>query len=149
MNRADLKEKISEISNSEFPLIDFFNDIGWFGGSKWFNTEKAYEDIEKIYNVFVYYTNKNKQLEKENQGLKKVRDNYSDQLNYVWNIVNSLKDENTRLKQALEKACERLDDDCPVSQELIDDLDCENCNSNCKECWKKFFLKEVEENVED
>ena len=87
------------------------------------------------------------QLEKENQGLKKVRDNYSDQLNYVWNIVNSLKDENTRLKQALEKACERLDDDCPVSQELIDDLDCENCNSNCKECWKKFFLKQVFESV--
>lgn len=40
-------------------------------------------------------------LLKENQRLKKVRDNYSDQLNYVWNIVNSLKDENTRLKQAI------------------------------------------------
>ena len=41
------------------------------------------------------------QLEKENQRLKKVRDNYSDQLNYVWNIVNSLKDENTKPKQAI------------------------------------------------
>ena len=117
MNRANLKEKISEISNSEFPLIDFFNDIGWLEGSKWFNTEKAYEDIEKIYNVFVYYTNKNKQLEKENQGLKKVRDNYSDQLNYVWNIVNSLKDENTRLKQAIKILKEK------VEMPLIDDFE--------------------------
>ena len=64
MNSKELKEKISEISNSEFPLIDFFNDIGWLEGIKWFNTEKAYEDIEKIYNVFVYYRDKLEQLKK-------------------------------------------------------------------------------------
>ena len=35
------------------------------------------------------------------------------------------------LEKALDKACERLDWDCPVSQDLIDD---------CKGCWKKYFL---------
>ena len=60
-----------------------------------------------------------------------------------------LKKENQELKdyiKALDKACEILDWDCPVSQELVDDLDCENCNDNYKECWKKYFLKEVLEN---
>ena len=47
------------------------------------------------------------------------------------------------LEKALNKACERLDWDCPVSQELIDDLDCENCKDEYKECWKIYFLKEV------
>jgi DNA integrity scanning protein DisA with diadenylate cyclase activity len=60
--------------------------------------------------------------------------------------LEQLEEENTKLKQALEKACERLDDDCPVSQELIDDLDCEKCDSNSKECWVKFFLKEALKN---
>ena len=43
----------------------------------------------------------NVELINRNLGLKKVRDNYSDQLNYVWNIVNSLQDEKTKLKQAI------------------------------------------------
>ena len=73
MNREELKDKLSEISNSEFPLIDFFNDIGWLEGSKWFNTEKAYEDIEKIYNVFMFYINKCNKLEKE---LKQTKLNF-------------------------------------------------------------------------
>lgn len=54
-----------------------------------------------------------------------------------------LKEENNKLEKALDKACERLDWECPVSQELIDDLDCENCKDTYKECWKKYFLKEV------
>ena len=50
---------------------------------------------------------------------------------------------NKRLLKALDKACERLDWDCPVGQNLIDDLDCENCDIDKeKECWKKYFLKE-------
>lgn len=48
-----------------------------------------------------------------------------------------------RLSRALDKACERLDWDCPVSQDLIDDLDCENCTNNSKSCWRKYFLGEV------
>lgn len=54
-----------------------------------------------------------------------------------------LKSKIEQLEKALEKACERLDYSCPVEEELIDDLDCENCESDCKECWKKYFLKEV------
>lgn len=69
--------------------------------------------------------NKLKSLEKENQ---------------------ELKEENNNLKKALDKACERLEWGCPVEQDLIDDLDCENCKNTEKECWKKYFLKEVFEN---
>lgn len=55
--------------------------------------------------------------------------------------VDKLEKENKELKGALEDACERLEYSCPVEEELIEDLDCENCNDNYKECWKKFFLK--------
>ena len=48
-------------------------------------------------------------------------------------------EENEKLNQALDKACKRLDYTCPVEEELIEDLDCENCKDNYKECWKKFF----------
>lgn len=58
--------------------------------------------------------------------------------------LEKLEKENQILKKALDKACERLDWDCPVSQRLVDDLDCENCKNTVKECWKKYFLKEVE-----
>lgn len=95
MNREELKEKMCKISNSEFPLIDFFNDIGWLEGIKWFNTEKAYEDIEKIYNVFMFYINKCNKLEKENKELRKaVR---------TWNENGGkLLRENEKLKKALD-----------------------------------------------
>lgn len=62
-DREQLREKISEISNSEFPLIDFFNDIGRNKDPR-YNKELAYQDIEKIYDVFIYYENKCKKLEK-------------------------------------------------------------------------------------
>ena len=52
-----------------------------------------------------------------------------------------------KLEKAFDKACERLDWDCPEGQNLIDDFidyfDCENCKNTEKECWKKYFLKEV------
>lgn len=57
-----------------------------------------------------------------------------------------LEEENTKLKQALQKACERFDYTCPVEEELIEDLNCEECNSNSEECWVKFFLKEALKN---
>lgn len=72
--------------------------------------------------------------------------NYYDLVLKALERLEELEKENQKLKdytKALDKACERLDWDCPVSQELVDDLDCENCNDNCKECWKKYFLKEV------
>ena len=55
-----------------------------------------------------------------------------------------------KLEKAFDKACESLDWDCPEGQNLIDDFidyfDCENCKNTEKECWKKYFLKEVIEN---
>lgn len=54
--------------------------------------------------------------------------------------------ENEKLKKALDNACKILSWDCPCSQDLIDDLDCENrCQPDIdySECWKKYFLKEV------
>ena len=55
-----------------------------------------------------------------------------------------------KLEKAFDKACERLDWGCPEEQNLIDDFidyfDCENCKNTEKECWKKYFLKEVLEN---
>lgn len=44
------------------------------------------------------------------------------------------------LEKSFDKACERLDYDCPVGINLIDDLDCVNCCDDMKECWKKYFL---------
>lgn len=40
----------------------------------------------------------------------------------------------TDLEKAFDKACERLDYDCPVGINLIDDLDCENCCDDIKKC---------------
>ena len=60
-----------------------------------------------------------------------------------------LKEENNKLKKALDKACEMLEWGCPVEQDLIDDLDCENCKNTKKECWKKYFLNEVVDNEKD
>lgn len=60
--------------------------------------------------------------------------------------LEALEKENEKLKKALKMACERLSCDCPCSQDLIDDLDCENrCQPDIDyaECWKKYFLKEV------
>lgn len=70
MNREQLREKILEHSNSMFPLIDFFNDIGR-NKDPGYDKEKAYEDIEKIYNVFMYYREKSEKLEKAFEILKK------------------------------------------------------------------------------
>jgi hypothetical protein len=56
-----------------------------------------------------------------------------------------LLDENSKLNKALDLACKMLGDwDCPVSQDLIYDLDCEACCDNYKECWKKYLMKKAE-----
>lgn len=96
MNREELKEKIIEISNSEFPLIDFFNDIDWLD-DRHFNTEKAYEDIEKIYNVFMFYINKCNKLEKE---LKQTKLNFRNSQTHSKNCYKKLKEKYTRLERA-------------------------------------------------
>lgn len=74
---------------------------------------------------------------------------YKDKDNLFWETAQnnvSLRQENEKLKKALELACKRLDWDCPCRQNLIDDLDCENrCTPDIDygECWKKYFLKKV------
>lgn len=94
--------------------------------------EKLEQDLDKL-----------EQLENENQELKEKFKMLEENEEVVLTTLEMAVQENTKLKKALEKSCERLDYTCPVEEELIDDLDCENCDSNCKECWKKFFLKEV------
>ena len=114
MNRKELKEKICEISNSEFPLIDFFNDIGWLEGSKWFNTEKAYEDIEKIYNVFVYYKDKFKKLEKE---LKQTKLNFKNSQTHSKNCYKKLKEKFDRVKEVYHRNYELIQENEKLKQE--------------------------------
>ena len=66
------------------------------------------------------------------------------------NIIKQDLERLEKLEKAFDKACESLDWDCPEGQNLIDDFidyfDCENCKNTEKECWKKYFLKEVLEN---
>lgn len=50
----EIYDKILKVSNSEFPLIDFLNDIILIK-DKNFNKKQALIDIEKIYNTFMYY----------------------------------------------------------------------------------------------
>lgn len=96
MTREELKEKMCKISNSEFPLIDFFNDIDWLD-DRHFNTEKAYEDIEKIYNVFMFYINKCKKLEKE---LKQTKLNFKNSQTHSKNCYKKLKEKYEKLERA-------------------------------------------------
>ena len=124
-------DKLEQLENENQKLKERYNELQF-----------DYNDLQKDYDVLDAECI---ELEKENQELRLFA-NKLNNTNFV--LCGELADAE-KYKQALEKACERLDDDCPVSQELIDDLDCENCNNNCKECWKKFFLKEAEENVED
>lgn len=108
-----------------------------------YNQEKATE-IAKAMIDFGYTIHEQDyyRLKKENKELRKAIKQ--------WNISGgNLLRENAKLKKALDKACERLEyytDNCPCGEELIEDLDCDDCESNCKECWKKYFMKEVLEN---
>ena len=61
-------------------------------------------------------------------------------------VYNRLENKVEQLEKALDKACERLEESCPVDQELIEDLDCDNCKDTYKECWKKYFMEEVLKN---
>jgi hypothetical protein len=85
------------------------------------------------------------ELEKENQELLMALENKNKEIKKLKNLIHD-----NPYKKALDKACEILNWDCPVSQDLIADLDCENrCSADfeecCKECWKIYFLKEVME----
>ena len=104
--------------------------------------------VKEKYNIIKQYI---EELEKENQELKEQLKLSNDSQETVINTMSLVEKEKEQLEKALDKACERLDWDCPVSQGLINDLDCENrCSEDfeecCKECWKIYFLKEVLKN---
>ena len=84
----------------------------------------------------------------ENEPMESVDIN-AKHLKELYNFNVMLMQQNEKLKKTLEKACKILSWDCPCSQDLTDDLDCENrCQPDIDyaECWKKYFLKEVVHN---
>ena len=125
-------------------IVVSFDDMGMIcsniGYKEFYEYALHFKDIFKDeYDIIKKDLDKLEQLENENQELRLFA-NKLNNTNFV--LCGELADAE-KYKQALEKACEKLSDDCPVSQELIEDLNCENCKDNYKECWKKYFLKEV------
>lgn len=106
------------------------------------------QDLERLEQLEIANKN-NEGLVRENVDLINRNLKLQFDLQTAQCIAMSSTKENAKLKQALEKSCERLDYTCPVEEELIDDLDCENCKFNRKECWKKFFLKSDLEEKQD
>ena len=137
MNREELKEKIIKISNSEFPLIDFFNDIGWLEDSKWFNTEKAYEDIEKIYDVFMFYINKCNKLEKE---LKQTKLNFRNSQTHSKNCYKKLKEKFERGKEVYHRNYELIQENGKLkqeNQELKEQVDYYKKEMESEQCFRE------------
>lgn len=102
---------------------------------------KWYENVDMLKEIL---ENISKELEEVEYG-SRVWYLLTDENNLIKNHLELIK-ENNNLKKALDKACEMLEWGCPVEQDLIDNLDCENCKDTEKECWKKYFLNEVKEN---
>lgn len=80
------------------------------------------------------------------QVLNKVRNTsrwYEDELKLIQQDLDKLEN----LEKALDKACELLADYtgiCPFSKKLMYETNCDlNCKDTYKECWKKYFMKEV------
>ena len=105
---------------------------------------KWYENVNMLKEIL---ENISKELEEVEYGSREWH-LLTDENNLIKNHLELIK-ENQILKKALDKACARLEWDCPVELDLIDDLDCENCNGTYKECWKKYCLKEVVDNEKD
>lgn len=102
---------------------------------------KWYENVDMLKEIL---ENISKELEEVEYG-SRVWHLLTDENNLIKNHLELIK-ENQILKKALDKACEMLEWGCPVEQDLIDYLDCENCKNTEKECWKKYFLNEVKDN---
>lgn len=68
-----LKKKTYDITNSEFPIGDFLNDI-LRNRDENYNKEKALEDFEKIIDVVLYLRNQNHTLE----SIKKILEEKND-----------------------------------------------------------------------
>lgn len=125
---AELKEKALAEGNREY-------------------AERIQTDIDELDNVFDDLKRLD-ELKRENQSLKEEYEMLDRAYNSCHLDYEDLKGENEKYKKALDKACKMLDWECPVYQDLIADLDCENrCSADfeecCKECWKIYFLKEL------
>ena len=115
------------------------------------NTLTCYDKKNKTYtnlgDLTKYINSLNKRLEMLEEEYNNLKKDYDvKDLECV-----DLQLENEKFKKAFNKACLMLDWCCPVEQDLIDDLDCENrCSGDleelCRECWKIYFLKEVKKN---
>lgn len=112
--------------------------------------EEDVEEIKKDYELIKQDLDRLEQLEKERQEVEtRLSSKETNTFDEIATMIKKANDYDVlvnkckQLEKALEKSCELLDYTCPVEEELIDDLDCENCEDNYKECWKIFFLKEV------
>ena len=84
-----------------------------------------------------------KELEKLEKGNQELLVNK----NVAQGIAKKFKEENDKLKKVIDKACEKLEWTCPFEQKLMFETDCDlNCKDTYKECWKKYFMKEVLDN---
>ena len=86
-----------------------------------------------------------KQLEKENQEWKEAYIKVNEELHCAFargtdSARFDVLEENEKLEKALDKACEMIAICPPID---VDVETCEKVENECKECWKKYFLKEV------
>lgn len=70
MEENELRQKIYEISNCEFPLDAFLNDV-LYNTDPHFNKEIALRDIEKIYDTFNEFRKENEELKERMQVYEK------------------------------------------------------------------------------
>ena len=128
MNNEELEKIIKRVERQKSKIRNQKNEI-----------KKLKEVVNECEILIQHLKNQRECLEKENVELLVNK-------NVAQGIAIKLKEENDRLKKAFDKACELLEDytgHCPCGEELIEDLDCNECDNNCKECWKKYFMKEV------
>jgi hypothetical protein len=95
-----------------------------YGYSASYDIKQISQDLDKL-----------EKLEEENQVLLVNK-------NVAQGIAKKNKEENDKLKKAFDKAIEKCMkfDKCPP----ITCIELANDNDNvCKECWKKYFMKEV------
>lgn len=145
MTQKELKEKICEISNSEFPLIDFFNDIE-LNNNENFNKERAYKNNEVMTRDLNELINRNLELKQENQGV-------ADDNTRLWHSLECANNENAKLKKAIEILKKYLgitfyDESCQVyfyEDERYADF---SCLIGCEED-EYLLLKQAFESVGD
>lgn len=112
------------------------------------NSKEALERIIKSHHIAMAMLcegRKDDETEKAIETIKKDLDKLEElkvNVNVVQSLAKKYKQENDKLKLALDKAIEKCMkfDKCPP----ITCIELYTGNDNvCKECWKKYFMKEV------